>query len=224
MSAHEDGVVVVTGGTRGIGAAIVERLRADGWSVTGLGSKDCDVRDTGAVDAAFTKIEETSGKPILVLVNNAGITRDGLTLRMSDDDWTQVLDTNLTGAFHCTRRVLGPMMRNRFGRVVNLSSVIGARIGNPGQANYAASKAGLIGFTKTIAREMARKGITCNAVTPGLIATDMTKDLDDGLLSAVPAGRVGTPEEVAHAVAFLASAEAAYVNGTTLTVDGAMSA
>jgi NAD(P)-dependent dehydrogenase (short-subunit alcohol dehydrogenase family) len=224
MSAHEDGVAVVTGGTRGIGAAIVERLRADGWSVTGLGSKDCDVRDTGAVDAAFTKIEETSGKPILVLVNNAGITRDGLTLRMSDDDWTQVLDTNLTGAFHCTRRVLGPMMRNRFGRVVNLSSVIGARIGNPGQANYAASKAGLIGFTKTIAREMARKGITCNAVTPGLIATDMTKDLDDGLLSAVPAGRVGTPEEVAHAVAFLASEQAAYVNGTTLTVDGAMSA
>jgi NAD(P)-dependent dehydrogenase (short-subunit alcohol dehydrogenase family) len=224
MSAHEDGVVVVTGGTRGIGAAIVERLSADGWSVTGLGSKDCDVRDTASVDAAFTKIEEDSGKPILVLVNNAGITRDGLTLRMSDDDWTQVLDTNLTGAFHCTRRVLGPMMRNRFGRVVNVSSVIGARIGNPGQANYAASKAGLIGFTKTIAREMARKGITCNAVTPGLIATDMTKDLDDGLLSAVPAGRVGTPEEVAHAVAFLASAEAAYVNGTTLTVDGAMSA
>jgi 3-oxoacyl-[acyl-carrier protein] reductase len=116
------------------------------------------------------------------------------------------------------------MMRNRFGRVVNVSSVIGARIGNPGQANYAASKAGLIGFTKTIAREMARKGITCNAVTPGLIATDMTKDLDDGLLSAVPAGRVGTPEEVAHAVAFLASEQAAYVNGTTLTVDGAMSA
>jgi NAD(P)-dependent dehydrogenase (short-subunit alcohol dehydrogenase family) len=224
MSAHEDGVAVVTGGTRGIGAAVVERLRADGWSVTGLGSKDCDVRDTASVDAAFTKIEEDSGQPILVLVNNAGITRDGLTLRMSDDDWTQVLDTNLTGAFHCTRRVLGPMMRNRFGRVVNVSSVIGARIGNPGQANYAASKAGLIGFTKTIAREMARKGITCNAVTPGLIATDMTKDLDDGLLSAVPAGRVGTPEEVAHAVAFLASAEAAYVNGTTLTVDGAMSA
>jgi len=224
MSAREDGVAVVTGGTRGIGAAIVERLRADGWNVTGLGSKDCDVRDTASVDAAFSRIEEEAGKPILVLVNNAGITRDGLALRMSDDDWTQVLDTNLTGAFHCTRRVLGPMMRNRFGRVVNVSSVVGARIGNPGQANYAASKAGLIGFTKTIAREMARKGITCNAVTPGLIATDMTKDLDDGLLSAVPAGRVGTPEEVAHAVAFLASEQAAYVNGTTLTVDGAMSA
>ena len=224
MSARENACAVVTGGSRGIGAAIAERLRADGWNVTGLGSKDCDVRDTAAVDAAFTRVEEETGKPILVLVNNAGITRDGLALRMSDDDWTQVLDTNLTGAFHCTRRVLSPMMRNRFGRVVNLSSVIGARIGNPGQANYAASKAGLIGFTKTIAREMARKGITCNAVTPGLIATDMTKDLDDGLLSAVPAGRVGTPEEVAHAVAFLASEEAAYVNGTTLTVDGAMSA
>jgi 3-oxoacyl-[acyl-carrier protein] reductase len=224
MSAREDGVAVVTGGTRGIGAAIVERLRADGWNVTGLGSKDCDVRDTASVDAAFTKVEEEHGKPILVLVNNAGITRDGLALRMSDDDWEQVLATNLTGAFHCTRRVLSPMMRNRFGRIVNISSVIGANIGNPGQANYAASKAGLIGFTKTISREMARKGITCNAVTPGLIATDMTKDLDDGLLSAVPAGRVGTPEEVAHAVAFLASEQAAYVNGTTLTVDGAMSA
>ncbi len=224
MSAREDGVAVVTGGTRGIGAAIVERCAATAGTSPALGSKDCDVRDTAAVDAAFSRIEEESGKPILVLVNNAGITRDGLALRMSDDDWTQVLDTNLTGAFHCTRRVLSPMMRNRFGRVVNLSSVIGARIGNPGQANYAASKAGLIGFTKTIAREMARKGITCNAVTPGLIATDMTKDLDDGLLSAVPAGRVGTPEEVAHAVAFLASEEAAYVNGTTLTVDGAMSA
>ncbi len=224
MSALDDGVAVVTGGTRGIGAAIVERLRADGWSVTGLGSRDCDVRDTGSVDAAFTRIEQEAGRPILVLVNNAGITRDGLTLRMSDDDWTQVLDTNLTGAFHCTRRVLSPMMRNRFGRVVNISSVVGAHIGNAGQANYAASKAGLVGFTKTIAREMARKGVTCNAVTPGLIATDMTKDLDDGLLSAVPTGRPGTPEEVAHAVAFLASEQAAYVNGTTLTVDGAMSA
>jgi 3-oxoacyl-[acyl-carrier protein] reductase len=198
--------------------AIGARLAAAG----GHGRK-LDVTDGAAVEALVEAIGKDFG-PVSVLVNNAGITRDGLTLRMSDDDWTQVLDTNLTGAFHCTRRVLGPMMRNRFGRVVNVSSVIGARIGNPGQANYAASKAGLIGFTKTIAREMARKGITCNAVTPGLIATDMTKDLDDGLLSAVPAGRVGTPEEVAHAVAFLASEQAAYVNGTTLTVDGAMSA
>jgi 3-oxoacyl-[acyl-carrier protein] reductase len=223
MSARESACAVVTGGSRGIGAAIAERLRADGWNVTGLGSKDCDVRDTASVDAAFTRIEEEHG-PILVLVNNAGITRDGLAVRMSDDDWDAVLTTNLTGAFHCTRRVLSTMMRQRFGRIVNVSSVVGARIGNPGQANYAASKAGLVGFTKTIAREMARKGITCNAVTPGFIATDMTKDVDEGLLSAIPAGRVGTPEEVASAVSFLASEEAGYVNGTTLTVDGAMSA
>jgi 3-oxoacyl-[acyl-carrier protein] reductase len=224
VSVPETNVAVVTGGSRGIGAAIVQRLSADGWNVTGLGSKDCDVRDTASVDAAFSRVEEEHGT-IALLVNNAGVTRDGLTLRMSDDDWETVLATNLTGAFHCTRRVLSPMMRQRFGRIVNVSSVIGANIGNPGQANYAASKAGLVGFTKTIAREMARKGVTCNAVAPGVIATDMTKDLDqDGLLSAVPAGRVGTPEEVAHAVAFLASAEAGYVNGITLTVDGAMSA
>jgi NAD(P)-dependent dehydrogenase (short-subunit alcohol dehydrogenase family) len=224
MSARERGCAVVTGGTRGIGAAITARLRAEGWTVAGLGSKDCDVRDPEHVEAAFSKVEEEHG-PVLVLVNNAGVTRDGLALRMTDEDWKVVLDTNLTGAFHCTRRVLSPMMRQRFGRVVNVSSIVGVRIGNPGQANYAASKAGLVGLTKTIAREMARKGITCNAVTPGVIATDMTADLSgDGLLSAVPAGRVGTPEEVAHAVAFLASEEAGYVNGATLSVDGAMSA
>ncbi|MCW3006985.1 MAG: beta-ketoacyl-ACP reductase [Solirubrobacterales bacterium] len=224
MPVPESNVAVVTGGSRGIGAAIVERLSAEGWNVTGLGSKDCDVRDTGSVDAAFTRIEEQHG-PISVLVNNAGVTRDGLALRMSDEDWDTVLATNLTGAFHCTRRVLSPMMRQRFGRIVNIASVIGTGIGNPGQANYAASKAGLVGYTKTIAREMARKGITVNAVAPGFVATDMTKDIDtDGLLAAIPAGRVGTPQEVAHAVAFLASEEAAYVNGITLTVDGALSA
>jgi 3-oxoacyl-[acyl-carrier protein] reductase len=224
MSVPETNVAVVTGGSRGIGAAIVERLSADGWNVTGLGSKDCDVRDTASVDAAFSAIEADHGV-ISVLVNNAGVTRDGLALRMSDDDWETVLATNLTGAFHCTRRVLSPMMRQRFGRIVNIASVIGTGIGNPGQANYAASKAGLVGYTKTIAREMARKGVTANAVAPGFIATDMTKDIDtDGLLAAIPAGRVGTPQEVAHAVAFLASQEAAYVNGITLTVDGAMSA
>jgi NAD(P)-dependent dehydrogenase (short-subunit alcohol dehydrogenase family) len=223
MSARDGGCAVVTGGARGIGAAVARRLREDGWTVAGLSSADCDVRDPVAVDGAFARVESEHG-PVLVLVNNAGIRRDGLAVRMSDEDWRAVLDTNLTGAFHCTRRVLGTMMRERFGRVVNISSVVGARIGNPGQANYAASKAGLVGFTKTIAREMARRGITCNAVTPGVIATDMTEDVAEGLLSAVPAGRLGTPEEVAHAVAFLASVEAGYVNGTTLTVDGAMSA
>lgn len=223
MSAPETRCAVVTGGKRGIGAAIVERLRGEGANVVGLSSRDCDVTDTASVDAAFTRIEEEHG-PILVLVNNAGVTRDGLALRMSDEDWDVVLRTNLTGAFHCTRRVLSTMMRRRYGRIVNVSSVVGARIGNPGQANYAASKAGLVGFTKTIAREMARKGITCNAVTPGFIATDMTKDVAEDLLAAIPAGRVGTPEEVASAVAFLASDEAGYVNGATLTVDGAMSA
>ena len=214
---------VVTGGKRGIGAAIVTRLEAEGWTVAGLSSADCDVRDAAAVDAAFTRVESEHG-PILALVNNAGVTRDGLALRMSEEDWQVVLDTNLTGAFHCTKRVLGTMMRQRFGRIVNVSSVVGVHVGNPGQANYAASKAGLVGFTKTIAREMARKGVTCNAVTPGFIATDMTADVAEGVLGAIPAGRVGAPEDVAHAVAFLASERASYINGATLTVDGAMSA
>ena len=223
MSAPSEGCAVVTGGKRGIGAAIVTHLQAEGWTVAGLSSADCDVRDAAAVDAAFTRVEEQHG-PILALVNNAGVTRDGLALRMSEEDWQVVLDTNLTGAFHCTKRVLGTMMRQRFGRIVNVSSVVGVHVGNPGQANYAASKAGLVGFTKTIAREMARKGVTCNAVTPGFIATDMTADVAEGVLGAIPAGRVGAPEDVAHAVAFLASERASYINGATLTVDGAMSA
>ncbi|HEY8583916.1 MAG TPA: SDR family oxidoreductase [Capillimicrobium sp.] len=223
MSAPEGGVALVTGGSRGIGAAVVTALRADGWTVVGLSSSDCDVRDAAAVDAACQRVEDEHGT-ISALVNNAGVTRDGLALRMSSDDWRDVLDVNLTGAFHCTKRVLAPMMRQRFGRIVNVSSVVGGRVGNPGQANYAASKAGLLGLTATIAREMARKGVTCNAVAPGFIATDMTAEVGDDVLGAIPAGRVGTPEEVAHAVAFLASQEAGYVNGATLTVDGAMSA
>ncbi len=217
---------MVTGGTRGIGAAVVRRLRADGWDAVALGRTggdvQADVGDPEAVAAAFDEIEAQRG-PVLVLVNNAGVRRDGLTIRMSPDDWQTVIETNLSGAFHCTRRALGSMLKARWGRIVNVSSVAAVHA-NPGQANYAASKAGLLALTGTVAREMARKGITCNAVTPGVVETDMTADIVDDLLPLVPAGRVGQPEDVAAAISFLCSEEAAYVNGATLAVDGALAA
>ena len=222
MSAHDGGCAVVTGGTRGIGAAIADSLEGAGWDVARLGRKDADVGDRDAVVAAFDNVRSEHG-PILVLVNNAGITADGLAISLSDEDWTSVVDTNLTGAFHCTKAALPDMLRARFGRIVNVSSVVAERA-NPGQANYVAAKAGLLGLTRTVAREMARKGVTCNAVTPGVIATDMTADLNGDLAGTVPAGRVGRPEEVAAAVSFLVSDEAAYVNGATLSVDGALGA
>jgi 3-oxoacyl-[acyl-carrier protein] reductase len=228
MSEGDDreGCAVVTGGTRGIGAAVVRRLRADGWDAVALGRTggdvQADVGDPDAVAAAFDEIEAQRG-PVLILVNNAGQRRDGLTIRMSAEDWQAVIDTNLSGAFHCTRRALGSMLKARWGRIVNVSSVTAVHA-NPGQANYAASKAGLLAFTGTVAREMARKGITCNAVTPGVVQTDMTADIVDDLLPLVPAGRVGQPEDVAAAIAFLCSEEAAYVNGATLAVDGALAA
>ena len=228
MSARNgnDGCALVTGGTRGIGAAIAERLESDGWKVARLsrtsGDVQADVSDPEQVQAAFEDVRERFG-PILVLVNNAGVRHDGLTIRMPADEWQAVVDTNLSGAFHCTRRALDDMLKARWGRIVNVSSVVAERA-NPGQANYVAAKAGLLGFTRTVAREMARKGVTSNAVTPGVIETDMTADLDGGLVGAVPAGRVGQPEEVAAAVAFLVSEEASYVNGATLSVDGALGA
>jgi len=161
---------------------------------------------------------------VLVLVNNAGVRADGLSPQIDDEDWARVIDTNLSAAFRLTRRALRPMIRNRFGRVVNIASVVGIEKANPGQANYAASKAGLVAMTKTVATEVARRNVTVNAVAPGLIETDMTEDLGDGLLGMVPARRAGTPDEVAACVRFLTSTDAAYVTGVCLTVDGGLTA
>jgi 3-oxoacyl-[acyl-carrier protein] reductase len=226
MSAPDGGCTLVTGGTRGIGAAVAEALRERGWSVATLsrngGDLQADVSDPEAVEAAFVETRERFG-PVHVLVNNAGQRRDGLAIRMSAEDWGSVVDTNLSGAFRCTRRALDDMLSARWGRIVNVSSIVAERA-NPGQANYAASKAGLLALTRTVAREMARKGVTCNAVLPGVIETDMTADLAEGLVGAVPAGRVGQPADVAACVAFLCSEEAAYVNGAMLAVDGGLAA
>jgi NAD(P)-dependent dehydrogenase (short-subunit alcohol dehydrogenase family) len=227
MSARESGCALVTGGTRGIGAAIAERLRADGWTVATLGRNGpadvcADVTDHEQVAQAFAAVRERFG-PVLVLVNSAGVRRDGLAIRMSEEDWSAVVDTNLTGVFHCTKQALDDMLGARWGRIVNISSVVAERA-NPGQANYVAAKAGLLGFTRTVAREMARKGITSNAVTPGVIDTEMTTDVADRLTATVPAGRIGRPEEVAAAVSFLCSDEADYINGATLAVDGGLGA
>jgi 3-oxoacyl-[acyl-carrier protein] reductase len=181
-----------------------------------------DVSDSAAAGPLFDALEQRFG-PVLVLVNNAGVRADGLSPQLSDDDWQRVIDTNLSAAFFTTRRALGPMLRARFGRIVNVASVVGPRA-NAGQSNYAASKAGLIGFTKTVAAEVARRGVTVNAVAPGFVKTDLTADVPPEVLSAVPARRPGTPEEVAACVRFLAGEQASYVTGTTLTVDGGMSA
>jgi 3-oxoacyl-[acyl-carrier protein] reductase len=183
---------------------------------------EADIADSSSAAPMFSALEEHFG-PVLVLVNNAGIRADGLSPQLSDEDWRGVIDTNLSGAFWTTRRALGPMLRARFGRIVNVASVVGPRA-NAGQSNYAASKAGLIGFTKTVATEVARRGVTVNAVAPGFVETDFTADVPADAVSKVPARRAGTPEEVAACVRFLAGESASYVTGTTLTVDGGMSA
>jgi 3-oxoacyl-[acyl-carrier protein] reductase len=238
------GCALVTGSSRGIGAAIAAELAGAGWPVavnyradqqgaervvaeveaaggTALSIR-ADVSDPESLDGLVGTAEEELGT-ILVLVNNAGLTADGLSMRLSDDDWDRVLETNLSAAFRLTRRAIGPMMRARFGRIVNVASVVGVRA-NAGQANYAASKAGLIAFTRTVAVEVARRGVTVNAVAPGLIDTELTAEVPERLADAIPARRAGTPEEVAACVGFLASPSASYVNGATLTVDGGMTA
>jgi 3-oxoacyl-[acyl-carrier protein] reductase len=239
-------VAFVTGGSRGIGRAIVVELARAGHPVAFCYASDAasaqvtqteveriggkslaikaDIADEAGVDAAFREVESSFG-PVTVLVNNAGITRDGLLVRMSDDAWRAVLDTNLTGAFHTIRRATAGMMKARYGRVVNVSSV-SAHIGQAGQANYAAAKAGLIGLTRSVARELARRGITCNVVAPGPIVTEMTADMPDDwreqVQTLVPLGRLGTAEECAAVVGFLCSDAAAYITGAVVPVDGGL--
>lgn len=235
-------IALVTGASRGIGRAIAEKLVAGGARVIGTATSEqgaeaisaylgengkgfaLNVTDSSSIDQVLATIRAEFGE-IDILVNNAGITRDNLLMRMKDDEWQDILDTNLTSVFKLSKAVMRSMMKKRFGRIITIGSVVGT-MGNAGQANYAAAKAGLIGFSKSLAREVASRGITVNVVAPGFIETDMTRALTDdqraGILSSVPANRLGDAKEIASAVAFLASDEASYITGETLHVNGGM--
>ena len=237
------GVALVTGASRGIGRAIALALAQQGYTVTGTATTEAgaqavndvlapygghglclNVNDAAACDAAVDGIVKAHGG-LQVLVNNAGITRDTLAMRMKDDDWDAVIETNLKAVFRLSRAVMRPMMKQRFGRIINITSVVGAS-GNAGQANYAAAKAGVAGMTRALARELGSRNITVNCIAPGFIGTDMTAELPEAqkaaLLQQIPLGRLGTPEEIAHAVAFLASPLAGYITGTEMHVNGGM--
>ncbi|WAK00295.1 3-oxoacyl-ACP reductase FabG [Methylobacter sp. YRD-M1] len=235
-------VALVTGASRGIGRAIAERLAEDGFFVVGTATSDSgadsisaylgengkglklDVADPESIDEVVKTVTDEHGAPT-VLVNNAGITRDNLLMRMKDEDWNDIINTNLTSVFRMSKAVLRGMMKAKTGRIINISSVVGAT-GNAGQANYAAAKAGMIGFAKSMAKEVGSRNITINTVAPGFIDTDMTKELGEdvknALLTSIPLSRLGEAKEIAHAVSFLASEGAAYITGETIHVNGGM--
>jgi 3-oxoacyl-[acyl-carrier protein] reductase len=244
MSEHKQHIALVTGASRGIGASIAHELAQLGYLVIGTATSDdgaakitqalsahpgcrganLNVNDGAAVEALIDQITKDHGA-LHVLVNNAGITRDTLAMRMKDDDWDAVIDTNLKAVFRVSRAVIRPMMKQRYGRIINITSVVGAS-GNPGQANYAAAKAGVAGMTRALAREIGSRNITVNCVAPGFIDTDMTRALSEeqqnALKANIPLARLGSPEDVAQAVAFLASPAAGYITGNTLHVNGGL--